>query len=435
MTTDRQPIPVLTSLRGVAALCIVFAHGTHEILVQLGGPVLFPLGENVAYAGMTLFFVLSGFVLQYNYGHYFDGSIRLPELRRFAVARFARLYPLWIVTLLILAATHDLGFFSPFWPGIVLQHLGLVHSWTWGLNALGHPQMASMYFQSWSISTEVFFYLLFPAACLAVNRLRTLRAVGAAVAGVAGLGLTAMIAISAAGVAIPDAVGVERDHAFNFLGWLIYYSPYLRLLEFVLGCLCARAFLVGRDAIPGGLLLSLGGALLFGAAALLVDFYANGATSQFVHFIRQNFLFTPGVACLLLGLAVSAPALWRGRLIERIGEASYSLYLLHPFVLGIIHRPDPSDAGTAWHTAEVLMRFGFAVVAAILVSFASYRIIEDPSRRSLRRLLMRSAHRQAGDRGGLLSAPAAEHGRSAALDPRHQRGPVVPLQDAKAAGD
>ena len=103
MSRRAPPIPALTGLRFVAAGTVVFAHAFQKFLPlpqSLSGdpPWWYLLPANLSGIGMPLFFVLSGFVIHYNY------SAPLQEERvrgtfNFLVARFARIYPLYIVGL------------------------------------------------------------------------------------------------------------------------------------------------------------------------------------------------------------------------------------------------------------------------------------------------------------------------------------------------
>src|SRR5262249_34278414 len=90
----REPIPSLTGLRFVAAMCVVVSHAIPKIIPLEAPPTWLYLLATTSAAGMSLFFVLSGFVIYYNY----SDSIGSPAgLFIFFVARFARLYPLYIV--------------------------------------------------------------------------------------------------------------------------------------------------------------------------------------------------------------------------------------------------------------------------------------------------------------------------------------------------
>jgi peptidoglycan/LPS O-acetylase OafA/YrhL len=162
--------PSLTGLRLVAAISVVISHTT-VLMVRL------PNGEpffttNLAAIGMSLFFVLSGFVICANYRE----SVSTPTgLWNFFVARFARLYPLYIVflcsDLLMKFGFHQLRTERlealPF-------YFTLIQSWLY-LPIDGN----SLIFQfglvpqvTWSISTEWFFYLCFPLICVVFSTLK-----------------------------------------------------------------------------------------------------------------------------------------------------------------------------------------------------------------------------------------------------------------------
>jgi hypothetical protein len=86
-------VPALDGLRGLAALLVAGAH----YMTMEGGAPLSEIVQTLTGLGMTLFFVLSGFVIHYNY----NATITRPGgLRLFFVARFARLYPLYIILIL-----------------------------------------------------------------------------------------------------------------------------------------------------------------------------------------------------------------------------------------------------------------------------------------------------------------------------------------------
>src|SRR5207344_165994 len=88
----------LTPLRGIAALLTVIFH----VDLFMGGalvPPQFSLGLSRMYLMVDFFFILSGFILCYVYGKYFAESVSSAEFRKFSIARFARVYPLHLVTL------------------------------------------------------------------------------------------------------------------------------------------------------------------------------------------------------------------------------------------------------------------------------------------------------------------------------------------------
>ena len=145
-------IPSLTGIRGVAAVVVVAFHlQVTEGASALQGPVQTFVSHG--YLAVDLFFVLSGYVMALNYQGLFATRRRVPDLRKFWLRRFARLYPMYFVGL---AFAWRISSLRPFIPlPKLFANLAMVQNWgPWG--SINSP--------SWSISTEAFAYLLFPFA-------------------------------------------------------------------------------------------------------------------------------------------------------------------------------------------------------------------------------------------------------------------------------
>jgi peptidoglycan/LPS O-acetylase OafA/YrhL len=123
--------------------------------------------------GMTLFFVLSGFVMWVNYAESFRERF-WPSLWRFGVARFARLYPLYLAVLLLVLTTTDLSAVMNQLQDTAL-FIPLLQAWVPGSiptsAVFAIPQLA----HAWSISVEMFLYLCFPAIALLMIGVRSRR--------------------------------------------------------------------------------------------------------------------------------------------------------------------------------------------------------------------------------------------------------------------
>src|ERR1700691_4735717 len=152
---SRPQIPALTGLRFFAAFMILWGHSLGWIAQFQDADV-----DRVTFIGvpgMSLFFVLSGFVIHYNYRDLFLRHGFARAICEFSAARFARLYPLFLVFLVMAIAAEGpvperiLGFFftlTQSWWYTVYQDR-LIINW--------------LYPPSWSISTEMFFYAAYPA--------------------------------------------------------------------------------------------------------------------------------------------------------------------------------------------------------------------------------------------------------------------------------
>jgi peptidoglycan/LPS O-acetylase OafA/YrhL len=261
--TSNRPegFPALTGLRFLAALSVLLGHATGGILHFGDGEVGWSiLLKTLTGIGMPLFFVLSGFVIHYNYHRsIIDNPVR--GVYNFLVARFARLYPLFIVV--VCYALFSGGYFenlnnpavaSPLYAALP-SYLALVQSWYYrviGDHTLTFvlPAMTQV---TWSISTEWFFYLVYPFACIALAKLRRPGPIILATAMVVAAGYASVYGCAANLDAI-DSYGVEHYGAIaspggaeEFQDWLLYLSPYPHLFEFALGCLAAALLVAVWD--------------------------------------------------------------------------------------------------------------------------------------------------------------------------------------------
>src|SRR6476620_6656817 len=92
----RPRLHAITSLRFLAALHVVLFH-MRVVGILSGGPWWYQNFASIGYIGVNFFFVLSGFILVYTYA----GSSF--SVRRFWQARFARIYPAYVVSLIVAA--------------------------------------------------------------------------------------------------------------------------------------------------------------------------------------------------------------------------------------------------------------------------------------------------------------------------------------------
>src|SRR5690606_12135662 len=119
---------------------------------------------NEGFLGVSFFFILSGFILAYNYKEKFlTGSISKKE---FYISRLARVYPVHIATTVIVLLLTFIQY-GQGWEYLI-QHVFLIQSFFLEENI--HFSLNS---PSWSISDELFFYLLFPFAFLISEKIRT----------------------------------------------------------------------------------------------------------------------------------------------------------------------------------------------------------------------------------------------------------------------
>jgi peptidoglycan/LPS O-acetylase OafA/YrhL len=366
---------------------------------------------------MTLFFVLSGFVIFLNYSQSTSSPV---GLWNFFAARFARLYPLYF-----LCVTFDLlmKFAYDQFPsgriGALPFYVALVQTWIY------YPiENDSLVYQfglmpqvSWSISTEWFFYFAFPFICAVLLLLKSNRQKlsGAIVYCFASLALVvslvfAVNVIQDFGVWLSGPTAATQQD--GFFRWLLYFSPYVRVLEFGLGCLCASLFISLKAPTEReqrfGLWLTI--AAIFGIGCLhyiMFGLHSGHWLLQVVRALHMNFGFAPLMAVLIFccaryqnGIARFVSSKW----IVLGGEASYSIYLLHLLVINAFRYEAATI--TSWTVAiGSLLQLTITLGAIVGLSLVSYALIENPCRRWLRDLLTIDLSRNAKP-ADLVSEPA-----------------------------
>jgi len=394
---DKIRVPALTGIRFVAALMVLLGHGYPVVQfgdTQMIGKVLGPL----AGCAMTLFFVLSGFVIQLNYAGIFQRHRLGIAVRSFATARFARLYPLFACVLVLSIATTDWTKLAASYPESLL-FIPLLQAWVPGRGSLPLTHSIWEAAHTWSISVEWFFYLLFPLVVLLVPRIRTTRSFAGLLIVMLMISFTAtwLFASHTNGFASRLAPGLPISEG---AWWVIYYSPYSHLIAFVLGVLSAEAFLRIRDRQPTAReshwTCKAGTAAI---AVLIVCIYSgavapinpkgiiDGTVDPFRFALARTFL-TVSVAFLVFFVARHESWLRRVLSLPLIvlgGEISYSIYLLHPFTLKLFVQPALPTVSAQGLVAWVLVLLA-AIIATLVVSWTTYALVEVPGRRWLRRL-------------------------------------------------
>ncbi len=363
MTHARRPrLPALTSVRFFAAFHILLFHLWAEKGI-MHAPEWFQRFASTGYVAVTFFFVLSGFILVYTYGG------RKLDLRRFWRARLARLYPVYLLSLLMtgpffLYATLKINFPDFAWfrnhlSASLLLVLAMFQAWVpqaaLGWNGVG-----------WAVSVEIFFYLSFPVLLGRFSRISN-RAL--AMLCVASWAMALALADTYMLLA-PDYFEADpNQYAF----WLnaLKFNPLVRLPEFLIGLACGLWFLRGGHNPKAASPLVLGGTAL----ALLTT-----AISPLIPYpVMHTGLYAPAFAAIICGLALrpSWTSLLEFRWLVLLGESSYALFLLHAMIIGMF-----LFLGTMYGARPLWLVGG--VVMAIAVALFVFRFVEEPARRWLR---------------------------------------------------
>ncbi len=361
---QRPHIGALTSVRFFAAFQVLLFH----IWAMQGltrAPVWLQRFASAGFSGVTFFFILSGFIFVYTYAG------KPLVLRDFWRARLVRIYPAYLLSLLLSAPllfsattnTPELAWSK--------QHLGLTVVLVMTMMQAWIPGTAlSWNVVNWSVSVEVFFYSLFPWL---MARFRRISNRGLLLIGATSWAISLAIAITYV-VILPDGrVPTSDDDTFFWLN-VLRFNPLSRLPEFLIGLACGCWFVQGEQDTKMATPL-----VLLGMAGVLVTI---AFSASIPYPVMCTGLMAPAFAAIICGLALQPRWLaWLERpWLVLLGEASYCLYLLHLLVLILafyIIWPEPSGVPGA---GRVL---GSAVVA-ILVSVFVFRFVDEPIRRKLR---------------------------------------------------
>jgi peptidoglycan/LPS O-acetylase OafA/YrhL len=374
MPPKPRQLSSLTSVRFFAAFWVVIYHQSHTGGLLAGALATSPgFVTNLAqtgYSAVGLFFVLSGFILAYTYPSDF-------KVRDFWSARVARIYPVYLLGLALVAppilGKLALHLASPRELFSGLASFLLVQAW--------HPVAALTWNDpGWSLSAEAFFYLMFP---LVLVPLRNLRKPGLIV----GMGL-AWCAI----LILPTACLVLNVHDFKGIpatglptGWwcnVLKFNPLIRFPEFVFGVMLGRMFIQQRSSIAE---TGQSGWKFYVPAMVAVLVIYGFLSPHLPYLFIHNNAFIICNALLLYGLArgggftdrwLSHP--W----LIRLGEASYAIYLLHAPIDDWMIRIDKKTLHLA-HSQPMCL-FLIYVGIVITISLGVYRWLEEPARGYLR---------------------------------------------------
>lgn len=352
------PIPALTGLRFVAALLVFVSH--YPVPGVAGTPLRM---MRSGYMAVTLFFVLSGFVLAYNYLERMETRLTPGVVGEFLLARVARIYPLYAVLIAftwLLSAPPRV----PLWP-----YLLAIQTW--------YPDVRfafGLVEPSWSIGVEVFLYLAFPLLLAALVQLGVLRS-GRRLVVVALLVCAAMLG-AAVWFSLTGRSELSMMDPASAHRWL-YRTPVARLGDFLLGMLGAAYCLrVARaDATTRGRWR------IAGLAAIAVTLVFMALPSVFYSAFSWDVAYALPAAVIFVGLTLDP----RGRLarllgagpMRLLGEASYAFYLIH-MLAGRWYAA--TDLGAAASLARYALFLAFVVACAIAIHLA----FERPARRLIR---------------------------------------------------
>jgi len=366
----------LTGLRCFAALNILFFHFSDPTRFNFHFYIPIPFRPapytfqillapvvNAGFVSVSYFILLSGFVLAYNY----SGKARAGELdaKRFYLARFTRLYPIYFLSLILAWwmlprewAAHSHGMF---WAGVVLTPI-LVQGWI--------PSIATfLNTPAWTMSAESFYYVIFPWMAKWKKPEHIWHHIGKLTA----VWLLGMVPGALYMAFNPDSIA--HPDRWSYGPWLqaLKYTPYAHVFSFVFGVLLAEL----DEVVPrqGKLRVFLGLLGFIGIYGLLL----LGPLVPYA--IIHDGLLMPLFACIVLGLAGEN---WLSRALGIrplvfVGEASYCLYLLHFNLWTLLH-----SSGILQRTGLIRFDPWISYAALIVLALLALHFVEKPAQKWMR---------------------------------------------------
>jgi exopolysaccharide production protein ExoZ len=339
-------LPALQILRGLAALSIALLHCMQDvqaIAARAGGG--FTLQDRLPLAaGVDLFFVISGFVMVYASRDAFGSAASIgPFLRR----RAARIIPIyWAVTIIYIVIS--LGGLAPVnrtkpdgWE-IVTSFLFI--PWISGSGPLVQP----VYSLGWTLNYEMFFYLLF-ALVLPLKR---------------AVAVPLLVGLLMALVAIGQIVPASQIQ--------LHFWTRSIILEFGFGLIIGQMALAGvKPTKPLAAVLSLVAVALLALAASRPGLFPD----------RALMYGLPGALLVIAALAFNDMGVGNplARLATRLGDASYAIYILHPFAI----RGVTVAAGGALVALSPWLYIAIVMILICATSVAAWRWFEQPVTKAL----------------------------------------------------
>ncbi len=371
-TVDLAPtFPVLDTVRAIGALAVLTTHTTFQSGTYLDHGVWGTFMARLD-VGVAIFFVLSGFLLARPHFARASRGIAPPDLGRYALKRVLRIYPAYLVTV-VLALT------------LVPRNAGTsIRDWIATLLLIDpyvRKQLPHGLTHMWSLSAEVAFYALLPLLMVgALGRHRTLRP-----ARVTAL-LVAMVLIA---ISWHLWLAVEVDvRSLGAAGlWLPGY-----LTWFAVGIWLAmehvrrqegRSSAVGRmlaslGAMPGTCWVMVAGLLLIASTPLAGPVLFQAGTSA--QGLSKNLLYTfVGALVVLTGVYADGKSGYSRamslRPLRHLGHISYGIFCLHLAIISLVF----------WATdltlfgGQALQVWLLTVALSLVAAEVLYRLVELPA--------------------------------------------------------
>jgi peptidoglycan/LPS O-acetylase OafA/YrhL len=350
-TEARKDIRELTGLRGLAALVVVVSHAANQGIL----PSVF--GGGLGQVGVMVFFVLSGFLMGHLYG---TRPLTRSGVETYARSRVGRVFPLYLLVLVVSAVASAMALSWHY-------EIGLVALLSAGFFLVAPQEL-------WSIPVEVQFYAAFIGIWFLAQRPRRAQAGGHRSPRLITRALIAYCAL----LVVPLVACLLVFHGIGPLGYLVFGYAHVFIAGTLLGLLWENR--IAGAAAARRRLVDVGGAVVFVLFVLNLPELRDqlGLAWDGSYWIRT--WMDPITLLLAVLLFVCAAARSRSlgflnsRVMQRVGELSFAIYLFHPLLL---------SAAVGW-AGPGAVGLGVGLGATWLLAEASARYVERPLRDRIR---------------------------------------------------
>jgi exopolysaccharide production protein ExoZ len=311
--------------RGFAAIMVMLYHYAGTLQTKFS---IIPFNINIfepGHVGVSFFFILSGFIIFYVHQNDFGK----PQLvKNFFIKRFIRVYPIYWIMLAILIAFYSVA--DIFFSTNKLCSIADIFYFVKTLTLYPHPPDTYMLGPAWTLTFEIYFYLLFGAMLMVCNKKNffVILAFYAFMIFLYQLPIKTFL----------NFYAIDSHYNFIFPTDIKYIIFNFNVIDFIIGSIIAflAIKMTPNSGLPSAILITLG--LFFFCCSWIAtcSFPSLKLDCYLIRFITYSI----PIAFLILGSAfyekkhsIHVPIIFK-----KIGDASYSLYLMHTIILLALYR-------------------------------------------------------------------------------------------------
>lgn len=357
---DKNYFPQLTGLRAIAAYLVFLVH-----IIPNKDHSKNNFIENLCatgYLGVSIFFVLSGFLICYRYRGNFE--LNFNWFKGYMINRIARIYPMYFILTVATFVYNHYFHINAIDKIVLFLNLTFLKGYFDGLHFTGISQ-------GWSLTVEETFYFLAPFIFLILPKKGSLI-------------LLTIISLSIGLILVSVFKDIDFYGFMNNFKFMFNFTFFGRCIEFFLGiqlALIMKKNMQSKDqSVSKVPVKTLAGSvtMIAGLIALTVinDYWSNFPQPNLAVFIINNVFFPIAVFYFIYGLITERSMIsyfLSLKLMEILGKSSYAFYLIHiGFISYFVSRQ--------FHLNTISL-----FISLNLISVALFYFIESPLNKGIRK--------------------------------------------------